>query len=195
MAVSFRCNDFDRANCVPCIRLCCTAAATLVGRRHLELENCFCAAIPFCLSSASTDSLPVMRIACLFLVSLCLIETNSACSLEAAESWPQFRGPHGAGLAAVGSKLPAEIGPQQGVIWKIELPPGHSSPVVDGDRIFVTAVRDKHLLTLALDRETGKTVWEVEAPHTKLEPIHKLGSSAQPTQGTHSRGGAHSFLF
>ena len=54
-----------------------------------------------------------------------------------APSWRQFRGPSGS--VAVGTKgLPTEIGPKQYVIWKTPLPKGHSSPVVDGDRIFLT---------------------------------------------------------
>jgi outer membrane protein assembly factor BamB len=105
-----------------------------------------------------------------------LILTGAA----AAGSWPQFRGLH-AGLADGDQKLPAEIGPDRNVLWKVELPPGHSSPIVDGDRIYLTAVRDQALLTIALDRATGKTLWQQEAPHQTLEKIHKIGSHAQPT--------------
>src|SRR5712691_7255596 len=69
-----------------------------------------------------------------------------------AADWPQFRGPNANGVAE-GAKLPDAIGPEINVLWKVELPPGHSSPVVVGDRIYVTAVREKkELLTIALDR-------------------------------------------
>jgi len=95
--------------------------------------------------------------------------------------WPQFRGPGGTALAVGEQKLPAEIGPEQNVLWKVPLPPGHSSPVVVGDRLFLTAVRDKKLLTLCLDRATGKTLWEAEAPYERLEKVHQIGSHAQPT--------------
>jgi outer membrane protein assembly factor BamB len=98
-----------------------------------------------------------------------------------AEDWPQFRGPRG-GVAVGNQPLPAEIGPEQNVLWKTELPPGHSSPAIVGNRIFVTAVRDKeHLETICLDRQTGKVVWRVEAPHKTLEQIHGIGSYAQPS--------------
>jgi outer membrane protein assembly factor BamB len=50
-----------------------------------------------------------------------------------------------------------------------------------GDRIYLTAVRDQQLLTVALDRETGKVLWEAEAPHETLEEIHSIGSYAQAT--------------
>ena len=101
-----------------------------------------------------------------------------------ADSWPQFRGPGGSGRAESAHPLPAEIGPERNVIWKVPLPPGHSSPVVHGDRIYVTAVRDAKLLTIALERESGKVVWEAESPYQQLEPIHTIGSHAQCTPAT-----------
>src|SRR4029079_16107906 len=54
------------------------------------------------------------------------------------EAWPQFRGPNGSGVST-STNLPVEFGPQKNVIWKAELPPGHSSPVLTRDRIFITA--------------------------------------------------------
>jgi outer membrane protein assembly factor BamB len=97
-----------------------------------------------------------------------------------AGDWPQFRGPNAVGLAE-GAKLPDKIGPDQNVVWKVELPPGHSSPAVVGDRIYVTAFGDKKLLTIALDRETGRKLWQHEAPYQSLEKIHTIGSYAQPS--------------
>ncbi len=93
--------------------------------------------------------------------------------------WPQFRGPNCTGRAADGHSLPTEIGPTTNVVWKTQLPPGHSSPVVVGDRIYLTAERDKRLVTIALERSSGKILWTVEAPETVLEKIHKIGSHAQ----------------
>jgi len=99
------------------------------------------------------------------------------------EDWSQFRGPGGSGRAAKG-EYPAEIGPQAHVIWKTPLPPGHSSPAVHGDRIYVTAARDQKLFTIGLNRADGKVLWEVESPVTKLEKIHTIGSLAQPSPAT-----------
>lgn len=98
-----------------------------------------------------------------------------------ASDWPQFRGPHSAGLAAGNAPLPVRIGPNENVLWKTPLPPGHSSPVLVGDRIFLTAERDRTLLTIALDRASGKVLWEAEAPYTTLEEIHSIGSHVQPS--------------
>src|SRR4051812_38090782 len=93
--------------------------------------------------------------------------------------WPQFRGPNGSGVATGQASVPAEIGPEQGAIWKIDAPGAHSSPVIWGDRIFLTAVEggarkqvapgrvvdpDGKLITLCIDRKTGKTLWRREVP-------------------------------
>jgi outer membrane protein assembly factor BamB len=102
----------------------------------------------------------------------------------ATDAWPQFRGPNCSGRSASGAKLPAGIGPDKHVVWKSELPPGHSSPAVFGDRVYVTAAKERKLLTIALDRATGKVLWEVEAPHERLEQIHRIGSHAQPSPAT-----------
>ena len=102
----------------------------------------------------------------------------------ATRTWPQFRGHNSSGRAVTGQTLPTKIEPDNAK-WSTELPPGHSSPVVFEDRIYLTAVRDSStLVTLALDRETGKVLWEKVAPHEKLEQIHQIGSYAQCTPAT-----------
>ncbi len=98
-----------------------------------------------------------------------------------AADWPQFRGPNCSGRAADREHLPEKIGPSTNVLWKTALPPGHSSPVVVGERLYLTAVRDKRLLTLALDRKDGRLLWERQALARTLETIHNIGSHAQPS--------------
>jgi outer membrane protein assembly factor BamB len=57
-----------------------------------------------------------------------------------AENWPQWRGPGGLGVSTE-TRLPTEWAPGKNVAWQVELPgSGHSSPVVWGDRIYLTAV-------------------------------------------------------
>lgn len=101
-----------------------------------------------------------------------------------AQTWPQFRGHNSSGLATTAAALPERIGPAQNVLWKTELPPGHSSPIVWQDRIYLTGVRDERLVTMALERDTGRIVWERAAPYERLEPIHSIGSHAQCTPAT-----------
>ncbi len=98
-----------------------------------------------------------------------------------ASDWPQFRGPNCSGRAASDAPLPDKIGPSTNKLWKTALPPGHSSPIVVSDRIYLTAVREKRLLTLALDRKDGRIRWEAEAPARTLEQVHRIGSQAQST--------------
>jgi outer membrane protein assembly factor BamB len=101
--------------------------------------------------------------------------------MAVAADWPQFRGPNAVGIAE-GARLPDKIGKDKNVIWKVEMPPGHSSPIIAADRIYLTAVRDKtKLVTIAVDPTDGKILWEREAPYKKLEKIHTIGSYAQPT--------------
>src|SRR5205809_4755728 len=88
-----------------------------------------------------------------------------------AADWPQFRGVNSSGRAAAGPPLPTTIGPDKNVVWKAEVPPGHSSPIVVGDHVYMTAVRDKMLLTIALDRASGKLLWEVEVPSPMPEKV------------------------
>ncbi|MFN7768190.1 MAG: PQQ-binding-like beta-propeller repeat protein [Planctomycetaceae bacterium] len=115
-------------------------------------------------------------------LSLCTWAICLAPGLLTADDWPQFRGPAGRGLAVSNRALPSELSPTQNVIWRRELPPGHSSPVVVGDRVYLTGIRDKQkLVTLALDRASGQVVWEREAEFEKLEEIHPTGSHATPT--------------
>jgi outer membrane protein assembly factor BamB len=103
-------------------------------------------------------------------------------ALALAADWPQFRGPGSSGRAQSAEPLPTDIGPEKHVLWKTELPPGHSSPAIVGDKVFLTAVREKeHLETICLDRATGEIKWRVEAPHKTLEKIHGIGSYAQPS--------------
>src|SRR5262245_27668836 len=105
-----------------------------------------------------------------------------------ADDWPQFRGPRGSGLAPDDRALPAEVGPTVNVRWKVPLPPGHSSPVVVGDRVYVTAVRERALVTIALDRRSGRTLWEVKAPHQQLEKVHRIGSHTQSSPAADADG-------
>lgn len=115
-------------------------------------------------------------------LSLTTLAISLAPALLPADDWPQFRGPAGRGLAVSTRALPSDLSPTQNVIWRTELPPGHSSPVVVGDRVYLTGIRDKQkLVTLALDRASGEVIWEREAEFEKLEEIHPTGSHATPT--------------
>jgi outer membrane protein assembly factor BamB len=100
-----------------------------------------------------------------------------------AADWPRFRGPNGAGVAET-SGLPEKFGPASNVVWKTALPLGHSSPVLSGDRIFVTGAADGGLYTFCLSRETGQILWRRECPRSRSEALDKLNTSTSPTAAT-----------
>ena len=77
-----------------------------------------------------------------------------------------------------------EFGPDKNVIWKTELPFGHSSPALTRDRVFVTAARGTRLVTICLDRHTGKILWEREAPRPRTEKLDTRNGPAGPTPAT-----------
>lgn len=106
---------------------------------------------------------------------------------DAAGTWRQFRGPSGAAVAVGTKALPTEIGPKQYVVWKTPMPKGHSSLIVDGDRIFLTGIAEQKLVTIGLDRASGKELWRAVAPHKVLEKLHAIGSPAQATAATDGR--------
>ena len=103
---------------------------------------------------------------------------------DSRAEWPQFRGPNSSARAVGAAPLPAELGPETNVIWKTALPPGHSSPVIAGRRIYLTGERDKKLWTIGIDCDSGKVLWEQVAPHKGLEEIHSIGSHAQSSPAT-----------
>jgi outer membrane protein assembly factor BamB len=94
--------------------------------------------------------------------------------------WPQFRGPDGLGIAPGAGKPPVRFGPQSNLLWKTALPPGNSSPVIWGERIFLTGFdkQKQALETFCLDRETGQIRWRRAAP-----PVAKIETSLHPTNG------------
>lgn len=89
-----------------------------------------------------------------------------------AADWPQFRGPNASGVSEE-ANLPVEFGPNRNVVWKTAIPPGHSSPAVAGDKIFLTANEGEKLFTIALDRATGRILWRREAPRPRVQEIER----------------------
>src|SRR5687768_6392927 len=100
-----------------------------------------------------------------------------------AEDWSQFRGPNGTGVSTT-TGVPDTFGPNKNVLWKTALPPGHSSPVLTADRIFVTAHTNDQLLVICLDRKTGKILWQKEAPRSQKGRLQNVNGPASPSPVT-----------
>tara|TARA_R110002072_G_scaffold4174_4_gene29483 strand:+ start:1463 stop:2890 length:1428 start_codon:yes stop_codon:yes gene_type:complete len=99
-----------------------------------------------------------------------------------AQDWPHWRGPNFNGAAAA-KGLPTDFGPDQNVRWKVEMPgSGAGTPIVIGNRIFLTSVDSKReqLVAMCVRRSDGKVLWQKDA-----------GSGYKPTpQGTNIARGA-----
>ena len=125
---------------------------------------------------------------------LLLAVTVGAALADGTGEWARFRGPNGSGVAEV-SGLPVEFGPTRNLLWKTDLPQGYSSPIVDGNRIFLTGVRDGRLVSFTVDRTTGKVLWDskttMKAP---ASPGSFYSALSQVYVGTND-GTLHAFGF
>ncbi len=114
-----------------------------------------------------------------------------------AENWPGWRGPRGDGTSQE-SSFPLVWNNTENVRWKTPLPgKGHSSPVVWGNRLFVTwCVEDEERCVVAcLDRTDGKILWEQTVFKGPLQKkIHNLNSHASSTPATDGKHVWVSFL-
>ncbi|MCS7303700.1 MAG: PQQ-binding-like beta-propeller repeat protein [Thermoguttaceae bacterium] len=98
--------------------------------------------------------------------------TGSAC-------WPRFRGPNGQGQAET-EHLPVQW-TEQDYLWKLQLPgSGHSSPVVCGSRLLITAAQEDGTLWLVcVDARQGKILWQKNRSLDRhhLHPYNSYASS------------------
>jgi outer membrane protein assembly factor BamB len=102
---------------------------------------------------------------------------------EGAKYWPRWRGPSGQGLVS-GSGYVDRWSATENVRWKTPVPgSGNSSPIVWGDRIYLTTSYDggQRLSVLAYQRSTGKPLWEVFAPDGRTARSHQKNGYASAT--------------
>jgi len=122
--------------------------------------------------------------------------------------WPQWRGPHASGAASTADP-PTEWSETRNIRWKVEIPGrGTGSPVAWGDRIYLLSAvpagidgpasheprgqiqpRELHrFLVMAIDRHTGRVVWERTARETRpAEPSMVDGTWASSSAITDGR--------
>ena len=103
------------------------------------------------------------RLIVITLGALALQTSGFAAEPPNVTDWPAWRGPRADGIAD-GRQLPVEWSLTKNIQWTVKLPGwGTSSPVVRGDRVYVTSELTtdgkKSLLTLCYDRQTGHEVW------------------------------------
>jgi len=133
----------------------------------------------------------------------------SLAAWAADPNWPQFRGPSAAGAGSGSPPLEWNGESGKNIVWKTEIPGfGHSSPIVWGDRMFVTSAVPaagepalklglygdiqpvegegaQSLNVYCLDRKSGKILWQRTASNGKPKiKRHPKSTHANPTPAT-----------
>jgi outer membrane protein assembly factor BamB len=132
---------------------------------------------------------------------LTVAATLMAGAADTTADWPQFRGPTGNGHAPASARPPLYWGETSNVVWKVSLTGrGRSSPIVLGNRLWLTTAVEKDVVrtrmgpddmqtashvslrVLCLDTRTGKSLWETNLYEVdRPDPVHWLNSWATPT--------------
>ncbi len=116
------------------------------------------------------------------LQTFCVITGLGIQPLQASE-WPSFRGPNGSGVSEA-RDLPVEFGPDRNVLWKVAVPEGKSSPILAGERIFLTAHEGDQRLVLAFDSRTGHLLWRQAVVKRHEESRNERNGPASPSPVT-----------
>jgi outer membrane protein assembly factor BamB len=128
---------------------------------------------------------------------ICLALAAAASTVVTAETaggpgwWPQWRGPSGQGVSD-DTRVPLTWSEKENLLWKTPLPGnGNSTPVVWGDRIFLTASKGDgdERLVLCVRAVDGKIVWQRTAskgvPPGKTHAWNGFASASCATDGQH----------
>jgi len=105
--------------------------------------------------------------------------------LSAATDWPWWRGPSRDGKAT-DTPVPTKLSDKDNRVWKVKVPGrGHSSPIVVGDKIFLTTADEakKTHAVLAFDRAKGKAAVERNRQSRRLP-----GEESCEEHGSHAVG-------
>jgi outer membrane protein assembly factor BamB len=107
--------------------------------------------------------------------------------LVRAENWPGWRGRTGMGISAE-KNLPVQWSSTENVRWKVKLEgAGVSSPVVWGDRVFLTASdgrQNDRLHVFCYHRDDGRRLWHTRLFGTAPTDLYAPGGMAVPTPAT-----------
>ena len=108
--------------------------------------------------------------------SMIALTVGLFCGLAAADNWPFFRGPTRTGISSE-SSAPVNWGVEKNIKWKAPLPsPGNSSPIVWGDRVFLTCAENARGTERSLycfSRADGRILWVKTVRYEKKEATHE----------------------
>lgn len=109
---------------------------------------------------------------CCFVLTCGIALPSVLLAEEDASGWNQWRGPNRDGIVA-GPVWPGSLGEDRlEQMWKVDLPPSYSGPIVSDKFVFVTGTIDRTTeVVIALDRESGKARWRVEWPGALTVPF------------------------
>jgi len=122
----------------------------------------------------------------MFIGTAALFPSSTAlAAVNPDKDWPTWRGPAGNGLASPNQSPPVRWSETENVLWKAVIPGrGHGSPTVVGERVYL-ATADPERQTqsvLALDRQSGKEVWQTIVHQGTLDTGgHRNSSLASST--------------
>jgi outer membrane protein assembly factor BamB len=108
----------------------------------------------------------------------------------AASDWLRFRGPNGTGVAEV-TGLPVDLSAARAA-WQVEVPFGHSSPIVVGATVVITGLDGEQLVTIAIDTRTGKERWRRSVQRRRVD---LLAPESGPAVATPTSDGERVFAF
>jgi len=134
------------------------------------------------MATVSNNPAPSLRLLTRSIIVLALWLSSVA---GLAGDWPRFRGPNGSGVADA-QGLPVGFGPGSNLLWKTEAPLGSSSPIIAGNRVWLTGFKAHQLLVCCFDRTTGQRLWErtiEEARSERKSPPNDAASSTPVTDG------------
>src|SRR5947208_1069959 len=82
-----------------------------------------------------------------------------------------------AGVADSAAALPDNFEAPDGMVWRVPLDPGHSTPILHKGKIFLTTYRpdSKQLATVALKEATGELLWRNPLEPEHIEQTHPIG--------------------
>lgn len=99
------------------------------------------------------------------------------------QTWLQFRGKNGWGIAPANATPPVDFGTEKNVEWKIAVPEGYSSPCIFGDNLIITGVNQqkKKYYVWNIRNTDGTVKWEKVIPVDTFEFVHPISSPAAAT--------------
>jgi outer membrane protein assembly factor BamB len=112
-----------------------------------------------------------------------------------ADNWPQWRGPKNDGHSAE-KNLPTEWGPDKNVVWKFKMPGiGASTPVVWGDKIFVTSADGDAIVLLCVGTD-GQEKWKQKLSDTGARRYRNpSGADVSDANASCSTDGKHVWAY